>query len=37
MTAHARAYFEVDPDFGEPGRAQRVVAGPECAGPARWG
>jgi len=33
MTAHPGAYFEIDPDFGEPGRAQRVVAGPDCAGP----
>jgi hypothetical protein len=33
MTAHGSAYFELDPDIGEPGGAQRVVAGPECAGP----
>ncbi len=33
MTGQGSAYFEVDPDFGEPGWAQRVVAGPKCAGP----
>ena len=26
MTAQASAYFEIDPDFGEPGWAQRVVS-----------